>query len=102
MTNRSTITAALALALGLAASPSFAQTFDPDSASYNRDGTLNVWGAHIDPVGPRGSLLGGVGNIVGGTVGAAGGIVGGTVGAAGDIVTGTVAPRRAPGAYTAY
>lgn len=102
MTNRSKITAALALALGLAASPSFAQTFDPNSASYNRDGTLNVWGAHIDPVGPRGGLLGGVGTIVGGTVGAVGGIVGGTVGAADDIVTGTVAPRRAPGAYTAY
>ncbi|GJD86954.1 hypothetical protein BHAOGJBA_0453 [Methylobacterium hispanicum] len=102
MTNRSTITAALALALGLAASPSFAQTFDPSSASYNRDGTLNVWGAHIDPVGARGGLLGGVGTVVGGVTGAVGGIVGGTVGAAGDVVTGSVAPRRVPGAYTAY
>ncbi len=106
MTNRSKITAALALALGLAASPSFAQSFDPNSASYNRDGTLNVWGAHIDPVGPRGGLVGGVvggvGNVVGGVTGAVGGVVGGTVGAAGDVVTGTLGPRRAPGAYTAY
>ncbi|WP_245516478.1 hypothetical protein [Methylobacterium segetis] len=93
MTHRIKIAAA-ALALGLAASPSFAQTFNPDSASYNRDGTLNVWGAHIDPVGPRGGLIGGVGNVVGGVTGAVGGVVGGTVGAAGDIVTGSVAPRR--------
>jgi hypothetical protein len=113
MNNRSTITAALALALGLVAAPSLAQTFDPSSPSYNRDGTLNVWGAHIDPVGPRGGLVGGVGTVVGGVTGAVGGLVGGTVGAAGnvvtgtvgaadDVVTGTLAPRRAPGAYTAY
>jgi hypothetical protein len=102
------ITAAAALSLGLAATPSLAQTFDTDSASYNRDGTLNVWGAHIEP-NRQGGIIGGVGNIVGGTVGAAGtivggtvnaagnvvgGVVGGTVGAADDIVTGSVAPRR--------
>ncbi|GJE28804.1 hypothetical protein [Methylobacterium organophilum] len=90
MTNRTKITTALALALGLAATPSLAQSLYSDSASYNRDGTLNVWGAHIDPVSPRGGVLGGVGNVVGGTVGAVGGIVGGTVGAAGTIVGGTV------------
>ncbi|WP_236960114.1 hypothetical protein [Methylobacterium durans] len=94
MTKRATITTAIALALGLAASPSLAQTFDSSSASYNRDGTLNVWGAHIDPVGPRGGLIGGVGTVVGGVTGAVGGVVGGTVGAAGDIVTGSIAPRR--------
>ncbi|GJE69395.1 hypothetical protein [Methylorubrum podarium] len=110
MTNRSKITTALALALGLAATPSFAQGVPSDSASFNRDGTLNVWGAHIDPVRERGGLIGGVGNvvggvtntagsIVGGTLGAAGTIVGGTVGAADDIVTGSV---RRPAGYTAY
>lgn len=101
MNTSTRITAALALALGLAASPSLAQTFDSDSATYNRDGTLKVWGAHIDPVGPRGGLIGGVGSVVGGVTGAVGGVVGGTVGAAGDIVTGTVAPRRldAPARY---
>lgn len=95
------ITAAAALSLGLAATPSLAQGVygDTDSASYNRDGTLNVWGAHIDPVRPGGGLIGGVGNVVGGAVGAAGTIVGGTVGAADDIVTGTLAPRRG---YTDY
>lgn len=121
MTNRTKITAALALALGLAASPSFAQGVPSDSASYNRDGTLNVWGAHIDPVRPRGGLLGGVGNvvggvtdtagsIVGGTLGAAGTIVGGTVNAAGNVVGGTVNAAddvvtgsvRRPAGYTAY
>jgi hypothetical protein len=90
MTHRTKITVALALALGLAATPSFAQGVASDSASYNRDGTLNVWGAHIDPVRERGGLLGGVGNVVGGTLGAAGNIVGGTLGAAGNIVGGTV------------
>ncbi|WP_232630346.1 hypothetical protein [Methylobacterium sp. Leaf118] len=108
------ITAAAALSLGLAATPSLAQGVYGDSASYNRDGTLNVWGAHIDPPGPRGGLIDGVGRVVGGTVGAAGTIVGGTVGAAGnvvggvvggtvgaadDIVTGSVGPRRG---YTDY
>ena len=103
MTNRSKLTAALALALGLAATPSLAQSVYSDSASYNRDGTLNVWGAHIDPPRERGGLLGGVGNLVGGTVNAAGtivgGVVGGTAGAVDDVVTGSV---RRPGGYTAY
>lgn len=114
MTNRSTITAALALALGLAATPSLAQNVPSDSASYNRDGTLNVWGAHIDPPRERGGLIGGVGNLVGGVAGAAGtvvggtvnaagnvvgGVVGGTVGAVDDVVTGSV---RRPAGYTAY
>ena len=99
------IATAAALALGLAATPALAQQgFYSDSASYNRDGTLNVWGAHIDPVGPRGGLVGGVtgtvGNVVGGTLGAVGGVVGGTVGAAGDIVTGSVG--AAPRGYTDY
>ncbi|KQQ31784.1 hypothetical protein ASF53_01190 [Methylobacterium sp. Leaf123] len=89
MTNRTKITAALALALGLAATPSLAQGVASDSAGYNRDGTLNVWGAHIDPVRERDGLLGGVGNVVGGVTGAAGNIVGGTLGAAGNIVGGT-------------
>lgn len=99
------ITAAAALSFGLAATPSLAQGVYGynDSASYNRDGTLNVWGAHIDPVRPGGGLLGGVGNVVGGVTGAAGnvvsGVVGGTVGAVDDIVTGTVGPRRG---YTDY
>lgn len=100
MQNHTKIAAGLALAMGLSASPTLAQTF-PDSASYNRDGTLNVWGAHIDPVGPRGGLLGRVGTVVGGVTGAVGGVVDGTVGAADDIVTGSIAPRRAD-AYTAY
>lgn len=110
MTNRTKITTAVALALGLAATPSFAQGVPSDSASYNRDGTLNVWGAHIDPVRERGGLIGGVGNVVGGvtntagalvggTVNAAGNVVGGTVVAAGDMVTGSV---RRPAGYTAY
>jgi len=114
MTHRTKITAALALALGLAATPSLAQGVASDSASYNRDGTLNVWGAHIDPVRERGGLLGGVGNVVGGTLGAAGNIVGGTVDATGNvvgsvvggtanaadsIVTGSV---RRPAGYSAY
>jgi hypothetical protein len=87
MKNQLKIAAGIALAVGFAASPSFAQNFDADSSSYNRDGTLNVWGAHIDPPRSQGGLLGGVGNVVGG-------VVGGTVGAADDIVTGSVAPRR--------
>ncbi|GAA0248678.1 hypothetical protein LNAOJCKE_0207 [Methylorubrum aminovorans] len=121
MTNRTKITTAVALALGLATAPSFAQGVPSDSASYNRDGTLNVWGAHIDPVRERGGLIGGVGNVVGGvtntagalvggtldaagtvvggTVNAAGNVVGGTADAAGDIVTGSV---RRPAGYTAY
>lgn len=94
MKTSSKIVAGIALAIGFAASPSFAQNFNSDSASYNRDGTLNVWGAHINPPGSQGGLLGGVGNVVGGVTGAVGGVVGGTVGAADDIVTGTVAPRR--------
>lgn len=94
MQTRTSILAGLALTLGLAASPALAQTFDPDSASYNRDGTLNVWGAHIDPVRPQGGLLGGVGTVVGGVTGAVGGVVGGTVGAADDIVTGSLGARR--------
>lgn len=80
-------TVGLALAATLLASPVLAQTFDSNSASYNRDGTLNVWGAHIDPPRAQGGLLGGVGTVVGG-------VVGGTVGAADDIVTGSVGPRR--------
>ncbi|KAB7784415.1 hypothetical protein [Methylorubrum populi] len=121
MTNRTKITVALAVALGLAATPTLAQGVPSDSASYNRDGTLNVWGAHIEPARERGGLLGGVGNvvggvtntagtivggtlgaagtIVGGTVNAAGNVVGGTVDAAGDVVTGSV---RRPAGYTAY
>lgn len=90
--------AGLTLAVALLASPSLvspslAQTFDSSSASINRDGTLNVWGAHIDPPRARGGLLGGVGNVVGG-------VVGGTVGVADDIVTGSVGPRR--GGAVAY
>jgi hypothetical protein len=88
------IVAGIVLAASFAASPSFAQNFNPDSASYNRDGTLNVWGAHIDPPRSQGGLLGGVGNVFGGVTGVVGGVVGGTVGAADDIVTGSVAPRR--------
>lgn len=121
MTNRTNITTAVALALGLATTPSYAQGIPSDSASYNRDGTLNVWGAHIDPVRERGGLIGGVSNVVGGvtntagalvggtldaagtvvggTVNAAGNVVGGTADAAGDIVTGSV---RRPAGYTAY
>lgn len=111
MTNRTKITTALALALGLAATPSFAQGLPSDSASFNRDGTLNVWGAHIDPVRERGGLIGGVGNVVGGTLGAAGTIVGGTANAAGNVVGGTVGAAddivtgsvRGPAAgYSAY
>lgn len=114
MTNRSKLTAALALALGLAATPSLAQSVYSDSASYNRDGTLNVWGAHIEPPRERGGLLGGVGNLVGGTVNAAGTIVGGTVNAAGNVVGGVVGGTagavddvvtgsvRRPAGYTAY
>lgn len=110
MTNRTKITVALALALGLAATPSLAQGVASDSAGYNRDGTLNVWGAHIDPVRERGGLLGGVGNVVGGVTGAAGNIVGGTLGAAGNIVGGTVDAAdgivtgsvRRPAGYSAY
>lgn len=114
MTHRTKITAALALTLGLAATPSFAQGVASDSASYNRDGTLNVWGAHIDPVRERGGLLGGVGNVVGGTLGAAGNIVGGTVDAAGNVVGGVVGGTanaadsivtgsvRRPAGYSAY
>lgn len=114
MTHRTKITVALALALGLAATPSFAQGVASDSASYNRDGTLNVWGAHIDPVRERGGLLGGVGNVVGGTLGAAGNIVGGTVDAAGNVVGGVVGGTanaadsivtgsvRRPAGYSAY
>ncbi|WP_181017321.1 hypothetical protein [Methylobacterium sp. V23] len=94
MKTSSKIVAGIALAIGFAASPSFAQNFNSDSSSYNRDGTLNVWGAHIDPPRSQGGLLGGVGNVVGGVTGAVGGVVGGTVGAADDIVTGTIAPRR--------
>lgn len=110
MTNRTKIATALAFAVGLAATPGLAQSLPSDSASYNRDGTLNVWGAHIDPAGVRGGLIGGIGNVVGGvtntagtlvggTLGAAGDVVGGTVGAADDIVTGSV---RRPAGYTAY
>lgn len=114
MTNRTKITTAVALALGLATTPSFAQGVPSDSASYNRDGTLNVWGAHIDPVRERGGLLGGVGNVVGGTLGAAGNIVGGTVDAAGNVVGGVVGGTanaadsivtgsvRRPAGYSAY
>lgn len=94
MKNSSKIVAGIALAIGFAASPSFAQNFNSDSASYNRDGTLNVWGAHIDPPRSQGGLIGGVGNVLGGVTGAVGGVVGGTVGAADDIVTGSVGPRR--------
>lgn len=94
MKNSFKIAAGIALALGFAASPSLAQNFNSDSSSYNRDGTLNVWGAHIDPPRSQGGLLGGVGNVVGGVTGAVGGVVGGTVGAANDIVTGSVAPNR--------
>ncbi|MBD8906892.1 hypothetical protein [Methylorubrum zatmanii] len=110
MTTSTKFTAALALALGLAATPSLAQSVYSDSASYNRDGTLNVWGAHIDPARDRGGLIGGVGNVVGGVTGAAGTIVGGTLGAAGAVVGGTVGAAdeivtgsvRRPGGYTAY
>lgn len=84
--------AGLALAATLLASPALAQTFDTTSASTNRDGTLNVWGAHIDPPRAQGGLLGGVGSVVGGVGTAVGGVVGGTV--ADDIVTGSVGPRR--------
>ena len=109
MTRNTKITAALALAIGLAATPSFAQSVYSDSASYNRDGTLNVWGAHVEPA-QRGGLLGGVGNVVGGVTGAAGSIVGGTLGAAGTVVGGTVGAAddivtgsvRRPAGYTAY
>ena len=115
------ITAAAALSLGMAATPSLAQSVYGgygnvyDSPSYNRDGTLNVWGAHIEPTRPGTGLLGGVGSVVGGVTGAAGTIVTGTVGAAGnvvggvvggtvratdDIVTGSVNAR--PGRYTDY
>ncbi|MFY9291363.1 MAG: hypothetical protein WAP03_11795, partial [Methylorubrum rhodinum] len=69
------ITAAVALSLGMAATPSLAQGVY-DSPSYNRDGTLNVWGAHIEPTRPGTGLLGGVGSVVGGVTGAAGTIVG--------------------------
>lgn len=79
--------AGLALAASLLASPVLAQGFPSDSPSTNRDGTLNVWGAHIDPPRAQGGLLGGVGTVVGG-------VVGGTVGAADDIVTGSLGPRR--------
>lgn len=91
------IAAGIALATGFAASPSVAQNFNSDSSSYNRDGTLNVWGAHIDPPRSQGGLLGGVGNVVGG-------VVGRTAGVADDIVTGSVAPRRGDraGRYGAY
>ncbi len=110
MNNRTKITAALALALGLAATPTLAQGISSDSASYNRDGTLNVWGAHINPPREQGGLLGGVGSVVGGTLGAAGTIVGGTVNAAGNVVGGTIGVAddiatgsvRRPGGYTAY
>ena len=106
------ITAAAALSLGMAATPSLAQGVYGnvyDSPSYNRDGTLNVWGAHIEPTRPGTGLLGGVGSVVGGVTNAAGNIVTGTVGAAGnvvggvvggtvratdDIVTGSINPRR--------
>jgi hypothetical protein len=90
MTNRTKIATALAFAFGLAATPGLAQSLPSDSASYNRDGTLNVWGAHIDPAGVRGGLIGGVGNVVGGVTNTAGTLVGGTLGAAGDVVGGTV------------
>jgi len=93
MKNVFKIAAGVVLALGVAATPSLAQTFDADSASYNRDGTLNVWGAHIEPQRSQGGLLGGVGTVVGGVTGAVGGVVGGTVGAADTIVTGSIAPR---------
>lgn len=83
------ITAAAALSLGMAATPSLAQGVY-DSASYNRDGTLNVWGAHIEPTRPGTGLLGGVGSVVGGVTNAAGTIVGGTIGAAGNVVGGVV------------
>ncbi|KQT47873.1 hypothetical protein ASG52_11465 [Methylobacterium sp. Leaf456] len=84
------ITAAVALSLGMAATPSLAQSVYGDSASYNRDGTLNVWGAHIEPTRPGTGLLGGVGSVVGGVTNAAGNIVTGTVGAAGNVVGGVV------------
>lgn len=93
MKNAIKIVTGVAFALGIAATPSLAQTFDSNSASYNRDGTLNVWGAHIEPQRRQGGLLGGVGTVVGGVTGAAAGVVGGTVGAADDIVTGSIAPR---------
>lgn len=112
------ITAAAALSLGMAATPSLAQGVYGnayDSASYNRDGTLNVWGAHVEPTRPGTGLIGGVGSVVGGVTGVAGNIVGGTIGAAGnvvggvvggtvratdDIVTGSVGAR--PNRYTDY
>ncbi len=91
------ITAAAALSLGMAATPSLAQSVYGgtygnvyDSPSYNRDGTLNVWGAHIEPTRPGTGLLGGVGSVVGGVTNAAGNIVTGTVGAAGNVVGGVV------------
>lgn len=61
---------ALALGLGLTASPVLAQTYGglgydaTESSSYNRDGTLNVWGAHIDP--QRGRSTGLLGGFAGG------------------------------------
>ncbi len=71
MTTSTKITAALALALGLAATPSLAQSVYSDSASYNRMAPSTYGGAYIDPARDRGGLIGGVGNVVGGVTGAA-------------------------------
>lgn len=55
-----TAVAAAALSLGLASAPVFAQTYGYDRGAsdlgangYHEDGTLNVFGAHIDPPGSR-------------------------------------------------
>ncbi|GLS47014.1 hypothetical protein [Methylobacterium brachythecii] len=94
MKNFSKIAVGLALAISAAASPSLAQDFNNRGSGYGSDGTLNVWGANLDPARPQRGPLGAVGNVVGGVTGAVGGVVGGTVGAADDIVTGSIAPRR--------
>lgn len=107
-----TVIAATAVSLGLAAAPVSAQVLGYDRGvgadrgidyegrplGYHDDGTLNVFGAHIEPRGGRsGGLIGGVGNAVGGVVGgvgsAVGGVVGGAVGVADDVITGSIGER---------
>ncbi|GLS44339.1 hypothetical protein [Methylobacterium brachythecii] len=116
-TRMKTAIAAAAVTLGLAAAPASAQVlgsgygdqgsaagYDGRAPGYNDDGTLNVFGAHIDPPGARGGLVGGVGNVVGGVTNGVGsvvgGVVGGVTGAADDVVTGSTGGRYANGRPT--